>query len=160
MDQHGGVRDRRPGPQKIARDITGGHRVFHDGRTYHVYRYAPAKDVIGERVFLVPLDGGAVVSVLASELVARPGGRRHRDLGERPVTRPGVVQIATAVALVAVTVGTVLYVQHRLSARVHAGLRLPRLAAVPPAPRPRATAAMAAPGLDRDARPASASPSA
>jgi len=55
---------------KIARDITGGHRVIHDGRTYHVYRYAPAQDVVGERVFLVPLDGGAVVSVLASELAS------------------------------------------------------------------------------------------
>ena len=55
---------------KIARDITGGQRVDYAGRTYHVYHYSPAKGVPAERVFLVPLDGGPVISALASELDA------------------------------------------------------------------------------------------
>ena len=57
---------------QITRDITGGQRVTYAGRPYHVYRYEPPKGDPSERVFLVPVDGGAVISAPWNELEA-PG---------------------------------------------------------------------------------------
>ena len=53
---------------QITRDITGGQRVTYAGRPYQVYRYEPPTGDPSERVFLVPVDGGAVISALISEL--------------------------------------------------------------------------------------------
>jgi hypothetical protein len=73
---------------QITRDITGGQRVTHAGRAYQVYRYEPPNGDPSERVFLVPVDGGAVISALWSEVDA-PRADRVVESCSGPGFAPG-----------------------------------------------------------------------